>query len=118
MQVLRPEITETRGTDVAESFGARYGSLAEAEVPEPLTYPTVLVEWHDAWFDQDQADPEDFRTDYLVRTLGFLVSETPTVITVAHELLPDGDGFRAVTHIPIAIVEAIHHLAPADRRDV
>jgi hypothetical protein len=72
----------------------------------------VLVEWHDAWFDQDQTDVEEFRSDYLVRTVGFLINEGPHVVTVAHEVLPDGDGFRAVTHIPVAIIERIQRLLP------
>jgi hypothetical protein len=78
----------------------------EASSPEP-EYPLVLVEWHDAWFDFDQAGPEDCRPDYLVRTVGFLVGETPRIVSLAQEILPDGDGFRAVTHIPVAIVERI-----------
>ncbi len=74
--------------------------------PEP-EYPLVLVEWHDAWFDFEQTGPEDCRPDYLVRTVGFLVGETPRMISLAQEILPDDDGFRAVTHIPVAIVERI-----------
>jgi hypothetical protein len=82
----------------------------EATPPEP-EYPLVLVEWHDAWFDYDQAGPGDCRPDYLVRTVGFLVGETPRIVSLAQEILPDDDGFRAVTHIPVAIVERIVPLA-------
>ena len=74
--------------------------------PEPV-YPLVLVTWHDAWFDFDQTDPEDCRPDYLVRTVGFLVSDGARFVSVAQEVLPDGDGFRAVTHIPRSIIESI-----------
>ena len=70
-------------------------------------YPIVLVTWHDAWFDFDQQDPEDCRADYLVRTVGFLVDDGPRFVSVAQEVLPDGDGFRAVTHIPRSIVEEV-----------
>jgi hypothetical protein len=73
-------------------------------------YDLVLVEWHDAWFDSEQAGPEDCRPDYLVRTVGFLVGEGPTFLSIAHEVLPEDDGFRAVTHIPLAIVEGVTRL--------
>jgi hypothetical protein len=71
----------------------------------------VLVTWHDAWFDFDQQDHEDCRADYLVRTVGFLVDDGPRFVSVAQEILPDGDGFRAVTHIPRSIIEQVRDLA-------
>ncbi|MGH2680796.1 MAG: hypothetical protein ACRDG8_10020 [Actinomycetota bacterium] len=73
-------------------------------------FPLVLVTWRDAWFDFDEPDPEDARADYLVTTVGFLVRRGPRFVSVAQELLPDGDGFRAVTHIPVAVVETISPL--------
>jgi hypothetical protein len=86
-------------------------SLAEPteSLPEP-DFPLVLVTWRDAWFDFDEPDPEDARADYLVSTVGFLVRQGPRFVSVAQEVLPDGDGFRAVTHIPIAVVEKITQL--------
>jgi hypothetical protein len=69
--------------------------------------PLVLVTWRDAWFDFDQPTSDDSRADYLVRTVGFLVSDGPRFLSVAQEVLPDGDGFRAVTHIPVSLVEAV-----------
>jgi hypothetical protein len=82
--------------------------LEPEAVPEPEPdYPLVLVTWHDAWFDFDQTGPEDCRPDYLVRTVGFLVSDGARFVSVAQEVLPDGDGFRAVTHIPRSIIESI-----------
>ena len=75
--------------------------------------PLVLVTWHDAWFDFDQTDPDDCRADYLVRTVGFLLSEGPRFVSVAQEMLPDADGFRAVTHIPVPIIESVTVLADA-----
>ena len=81
---------------------------APSESEDPLTtYPLVLVTWHDAYFDFDQESAEDCRPDYLVRTVGFLVSDGPRFVSVAQEVLPDGDGFRAVTHIPRSIIESI-----------
>jgi hypothetical protein len=75
-----------------------------------LEHPTVLVIWRDAFFDYDQSDADDIRPDYLVHTVGFLVSEGPRFVSVAQEILPDGDGFRAVTHIPMSIVERLERL--------
>lgn len=81
-----------------------------SEAPE---YPLVVVEWQDAWFDFDLAGPEETRPDYLVRTVGFLVSDGPRFISLAQEVLPDGEGFRAVTHIPLPIVERLVFLDQA-----
>jgi hypothetical protein len=75
--------------------------------PESPHYPLAIVEWHDAWFDLDLESPDVCRQDYLVRTIGFLVSEGPRFISLAQEILPDGEGLRAVTHIPLPIVERV-----------
>jgi hypothetical protein len=78
--------------------------------PGQPQYPLAMIEWHDAWFDLDLESPDDRRQDYLVRTVGFLVSEGPRFVSLAQEILPDGEGFRAVTHIPLPIVERIVRL--------
>ena len=75
-----------------------------------LEHPMVLVIWRDAFFDFDQSDAEDIRPDYLVHTVGFLLAQGPKFVSLAQEVLPDGDGFRAVTHIPMSIVERIERL--------
>ena len=75
-------------------------------------HPLVLVVWHDAWFDFDLPDAEERRADYLVRTVGFLVAEDPRFLSLAQEVLPEGEGYRAVTHIPVAIVERVERLTP------
>ena len=109
MQVFRTEAAE----GFQEPLEAVAPILATADLP---AFPMVVVEWLDAWFDQDQTDEDEFRTDYVVRTMGFLIGEGPHVITVAHEVLPEGEGFRAVTHIPVPIIRQVHHLWPgADR---
>ena len=88
------------------------------QIPDPrldleqLEHPLALVIWRDAFFDFDQSDPEDVRPDYLVHTVGFLLAQGPKFISLAQEVLPDGDGFRAVTHIPLSIVERIVPLGP------
>jgi hypothetical protein len=68
------------------------------------SHPLVLVRWQDAWFDADQQDAEDWRNDYLVQTVGFVVRQEPDLVSVAQELLPEGDGYRAVTHIPRGMI--------------
>lgn len=74
----------------------------------------VLVRWHDAWFDFEHGSSGGWREDYLVQTVGFLVRQDPGVVSVAQELLPGRDGFRAVTHIPMGVVESIVTLAQDD----
>lgn len=91
-------------------------SLAESveDPTAPPEFPLVLVTWRDAWFDFEEPDPEDVRADYLVNTVGYLVRRGPRFVSVAQEILPDGDGFRAVTHIPVAVVETIASLHGSD----
>jgi hypothetical protein len=81
--------------------------LLEPEFPQ---YPLAMVEWHDAWFDLDLESLDCCRQDYLVHTVGFLVSEGPRFVSLAQEILPDGEGLRAVTHIPLGIVERVIRL--------
>jgi len=89
---------------------ARAGVLPTGEA-HPHLPPLVLVEWHDAWFDFDLPAADQRRADYLVRTVGFLVAEDPRFLSLAQEVLPEGEGFRAVTHIPVAIVERVQRLS-------
>ena len=89
------------------------------EVEEPQTdsappFPLVLVIWRDAWFDADQQETKDWRSDYLVHTVGYLVREDKGIVSIASEVLPEGDGFRAVTHIPRAIIKSITTLVPLE----
>jgi hypothetical protein len=91
------------------------------QIPDPqieldqlqLEHPLVLVIWRDAFFDFDQSNADDIRPDYMVHTVGFLLAEGPKFVSLAQEVLPDGDGFRAVTHIPMSIVEHIVRLGPS-----
>ena len=77
--------------------------------PDVERFPLVIVEWHDAWFDVDLEAVERRRPDYLVRTIGFLIADGP-VISVAQEVLPEGEGFRAVTHVPASLVQRMVEL--------
>ena len=80
-----------------------------SETPPAL----VLVRWRDAWFDPEQLGADDWREDYPVMTVGFLVRDDGVVVSVAQEILPDGDGYRAVTHIPAPIVVSMTVLSEA-----
>jgi hypothetical protein len=73
-----------------------------------------MVTWRDAFFDFDKVTADEFRADYLVNTVGFLVADGPTFVSLAQEVLPDDEGYRAVTHIPRAVVEAIMVLGRQD----
>ena len=95
---------------------SRQASLRPA--PVAPTQPLVLVIWRDAFFDFDQSNADDIRPDYLVHTVGFLLAEGPKFVSLAQEVLPDGDGFRAVTHIPMSIVEHIVRLGPSPEASV
>jgi hypothetical protein len=81
--------------------------LSDVEPEMPAEHPLVLVTWRDAWFDFDGGDSDGGRADYLVRTVGFLVRRDTRFLSVAQEILPDGDGFRAVTHIPVAVLASV-----------
>src|SRR4051794_18670114 len=90
-----------------------------AEVPSDVAaaHPLVLVRWQDAWFDADQQDDEDWRNDYLVQTVGFVVRQEPDLVSVAQELLPEGDGYRAVTHIPRGMIVSMMPLTNLRRSE-
>jgi hypothetical protein len=94
--------------------------LAPSAPPAPTRRPLhhkalelVMVRWRDAWFDFEHGTT-GWRDTYVVQTVGFLVRRDAGVISVAQELLPGGEGFRAVTHIPMGVVESITTLARAE----
>lgn len=71
----------------------------------------VRVRWRDAFFDYDSHDGTREREDFIVQTVGFLVARDDLFVSIASERLPDGDGFRAVTRIPISVIVAGETLA-------
>ena len=109
----RKEVVEMRVLKVGDGTMIQPQPEVAASADAPLTevpsevaaaHPLVLVRWQDAWFDADQQDAEDWRNDYLVQTVGFVVRQEPDLVSVAQELLPEGDGYRAVTHIPRGMI--------------
>jgi hypothetical protein len=81
-----------------------------APVPEP--FPLVVVHWLDAWYDPGEQTSDDWRDEYQIRTVGYLVRDDSAVISIAQEVLPDDEGYRAVTHIPRGMVLRVNRLAP------
>lgn len=107
MESNERETSAGEGTEVPANRG---------KAPEPATKQAarhrgplrlVLVQWRDAWFDLEQDKLRGWRSEYLVQTVGFLVRDEPEVVSVAQELLPGHDGFRAITHIPRGVVESV-----------
>ena len=94
----------------------RIPDLQIAPAPRGTDPGLVLVEWLDAWFDLEEDPEEPPRDDYVVRTVGFLV-RSGAVVSVAQERLPDGEGFRAITHIPGGMVRSIVPLSVPDARE-
>lgn len=68
----------------------------------------VAVEWEDAWFDQDEVSPIDWKDVMEMTTYGELRRLDP-VVTVAGEPIAGGRD-RATTHIPKAVVKRIRVL--------
>ena len=106
MRVLRPADSPGPRVQDHELQDPPADAFSPAYEPEPCP-PLVLVRWRDAWFDPEQLGAEEWRTDYPVQTVGFLVRNDSIVVSVAQEVLPEGDGYRAVTHIPAPIITSI-----------
>lgn len=62
------------------------------------------VWWHDAWLD-NETPADGYKDDYLVNTVGFVVRDTPGILSIAAEKLPGEDGYKAITHIPQAVIK-------------
>jgi hypothetical protein len=115
MRVMRVTGDEIfRASELGLHTDSREDAFSDQDDAAP-EFPLVMVTWHDAWFDFDQTDPDDCRPDYLVRTVGFLLNDGPKFVSIAQELLPDGDGFRAVTHIPVPIIDSVTPLEDGRR---
>jgi len=68
--------------------------------------PVVRATWRDAYYEYE-GDGEG-HTDYLVVTVGHLISDGPTFLTIASERLPDLT-YRAISHIPAeSVLELVY----------
>jgi hypothetical protein len=109
MRALRVEHDTLAALPTADVEHAPHAD--DAPVGDAPEFPLALVVWRDAFFDFDRKPDDETRPDYLVHTVGFVLADGPTFVSLAQEVLPDDDGFRAVTHIPLAIVERLEYLA-------
>ncbi len=72
--------------------------------------PIVLVRWFDAWqngamFYHQGRDYEPLE----MRTIGFLMEETDTVVVICHDESSENGGYRCLSSIPVInIIEIIH----------
>ena len=64
-----------------------------------------MITWTDSYFDFEEQE-ELVREDYEVITIGFLLNRGPKFLSLSAEKLPEGDGHRAVTHIPLGLVKS------------
>lgn len=69
-----------------------------------------IIEWRDAFHDAEQTSPEDWRADYIVRTVGWILREDELFVHLAAEVLPDNDGYRGTSHIPVPMILGRHIL--------
>src|SRR5213592_2165561 len=68
----------------------------------------VLVTWRDAVFRlEDEDDPDD----YLVELVGWELARNAHFLKIGSEKLPDDDGYRGITWIPLECVVSVVPLA-------
>lgn len=67
----------------------------------------IVVEWRDAYHDFDFVSGDPYR-DYIVKTNGFYVGHDKTWLHLVMEILPDGDGYRGLSHIPLVLLQTIN----------
>ncbi|MEX2439675.1 MAG: hypothetical protein WD739_07320 [Actinomycetota bacterium] len=76
-----------------------------------MDHQLVELVWSDSWHDEAESTASDWRSDYEVRTVGYIVRDGD-VVSIAQEVFPDGEGFRSVTHVPRALVRRVNALEP------
>lgn len=78
---------------------------AKAAAASPALHSLVEILWMDACFDLDRAlEP------MLMKTVGYLIRQTPEFTVVAGESSSKMDYFRAYTTIPAGMIQAISSL--------
>lgn len=65
---------------------------------------TLLVRWRDTYFDFEAKDAERDCEDYIVETIGLEIARDELFVSLAHEILPDDRGYRAVTHVALRVI--------------
>lgn len=77
------------------------------KLPEMSEHQAITVRWTDAYFDFDH-DGENFHEDWPVETTGYYVCHGTRFLHFAMEVLPHGNGYRGMTHIPLVLIDAIN----------
>jgi hypothetical protein len=78
------------------------------KLPNYDQYQPLVVEWRDAFHDFDHNGGDPFRPEYKVKTTGFYIGHDTEWLHITQEILPDGDGFRGVTHLPLVLLQTIN----------
>lgn len=77
--------------------------------------PLVEVTWRDAFNEFDVGKLKDLPADYIVYTVGYLLSQNKRFITLAQETLPGTNGWRNVSRIPVPLVQSVRHLVQEEK---
>jgi len=75
----------------------------------------VEITWRDAWSDDVQTYPANFKNEMLVITVGWVARDTKDIISIASERFPDDTCFRGITHIYKPLVKKVRRLGDPDR---
>jgi len=79
----------------------------------PKKDDVVRVTWRDAHSDERiREDLSDLNEEYLVVTIGIVMAAGPKFLRIADERLPNEDGWRGVSSIPIENLVKVEKLVP------
>jgi hypothetical protein len=73
----------------------------------------VLVRWNDAWSDSEEKAVEEFEDACSVETVGWLVRQTPDVVSLSPERVRV-NWHRGTTHIPRGMVTEMEVLTSVE----
>jgi hypothetical protein len=68
--------------------------------------PILEVVWLDHWRDTEQTRTSDFSAKQRMQSVGYLIRETPTVLTISQTLISDPDEVQHTTHIEKALIQS------------
>jgi hypothetical protein len=81
----------------------------DSNSPNPFDYPLVVVEWDDAWVRAEEpVSPADVTASHkptIVRTIGWLLREDATGVSLANEYYED--LYRGRSFIPAIMVRSV-----------
>ena len=65
----------------------------------------LYVLWQDACFQGDALKTEELCDKFEVESIGFLVRETPKILSIAQDYQKTIDKWRSITHIPKSLIK-------------